>query len=160
MLDFPSQPQVGDTFSGPSGQQWMWTGNVWSARRAWVPLPHASVVLQADAGLTVGVNSDVLSLDVGTKGIWFVAAGATVVPTGTAGGAQLWIGDGTTTIASGTISLAMNYYGHLNLSGIITNPVSTILLRATNLLAGASFYVKANFTNYGTDTYMSAIRIG
>lgn len=30
MLDFPSAPAVGDTYTGPSGQVWVWTGTQWT----------------------------------------------------------------------------------------------------------------------------------
>lgn len=30
MLDFPSSPNVGDTYTGPSGQVWVWTGSQWT----------------------------------------------------------------------------------------------------------------------------------
>lgn len=53
-LDFPSAPAVGDTYTGPSGQVWLWDGVKWSAAPSGGPAGGVIVSDTAPASPAVG----------------------------------------------------------------------------------------------------------
>jgi hypothetical protein len=128
-INFPSSPATNDTFTGPTGLEYIFDGVKWRSFKPTEPVVgtfNANSAISLSAG---GTNQNIVLTPSGT--------GIVTVPTG--------IGVGTTTTASGraiTLNSASNYFGlALQVSG---STQAQLMQEATG-----SLYIDAGVTNNG-----------
>ena len=111
----------------------------------------------ADIGLTALTTTDGPSVSQGSSGVWYVCASLTLASSGTITNISSKLWDGTTVIASQSVSLPVNSFGVVALAGVIVNPAGNL---KTSSFAGNPSVIRANASTYLNDSSITAIRIG
>lgn len=143
---FPDAPIGGDTYLRQNGN--------------WVQMTQSSTWLAVNVALTLNVEVDGPSLNVGNQGTWLVNSSACCAPTAANATLDVRLWDGVTTIASGQTVIQNGWAAIIALTGIISNPVGPVKFSATNRTTGSGTSILASRSPFARDTYLCAVRIG
>src|SRR5262245_19516018 len=157
--DGPQGPPGPGIAEPPAGEAYLRRNGVW------VPMTTMRAVLTANFNLSATANTwlDVLSINVGTAGVWLVTAGATFSqPNIGSAGVQGRLIAGTTIMSSNYSVAWQGSWDATHLSGLFTNPTGPIRLSMSADTAGTgSQIIAAPAAGAGnTGAYIQAVRVG
>lgn len=124
-----------------------------------VSLSKITASLGADVALNASTYTDGPSVAQGTSGTWFVSGTVTVVDTSAARNINFKLWDGTTVIASCTVSTAgANFSDCATLSGFIASPAGNLRISCISA-SGTTAKLQFNQSGNSKDCTITAVRI-